>query len=269
MAVYDLSGSIGKTRDQVILDLIVQRPYIRSKELEIWYSQTWGGDGKNVYRHLKKLTSGSKPRIKSIPRDGGVCYCTIESSFITFQKSPPSNLDRFLMEECERMVSRIITSGLLRQTDGEFDEMHLAIIEKQRNKDKEEGRDPVGPNFGHSMPSQIILEDNFMRRQERTLLLRQCESLQESLSLLQFRRKMTIPRWWGEDWKAGTEFMEDAWKNEPKQAAGLLPWLIYLINAIDAIDNTLHSENSGRKTEPNKKDSLETATKKKPRGMKG
>lgn len=169
----------------------------------------------------------------------------------------PSEVDRLLIDECKLMVSKIISSGLLQPSSGEVSEDINRVTAVMRAASEAEGKPyPIGP----LALAPEILDDNKKRRELRTSLLRQCETLHESLRWLMRSRDFVIPGWWGtdhtqefKDMRAVWLYPDDKGLQKSNQGTRLSSWLEYYLGAIDLLSREETPKGKAVKTANNRK----------------
>jgi hypothetical protein len=202
-------------------------------------------------KHIKKATFHRKinsmvDREKIVgkekrPGDRHVYYYLIEKRSLMPTQTKPSELDRFLIEECKNVVSDVMSSGLLRLTESESE---ISFEKKTGNWPLIKCDDRRNRNQKHILFD--YLDENRRREQERSLLLRRCYSLHHSIRWLIQRRGSSLKGWWelGKGENSHHDFLEHPWKtpNPGNPAAQLQLWLEYYLNVIDILTQSKSEE---------------------------
>ncbi len=211
---------------------------------------TYFGESKRntLYRRLRELKKDGK--IGSEIIHGKARYFLVQNrGKLAKVEKEPSEVDGLLLVECKKIISEIISSGLLQPSGGEIEES----VEEHTKDLPQEVKDKV---WQHWILTAEVMEDNRQRRQARILLLRRCETLHESLRWLQYRRKFVIPDWYGTNITNGIEAIQAIWGNPQKigNSLGLhlLTWLEYYLEAVDVLSRKPMPEIKKRPGRPKK-----------------
>ena len=249
---------------KLILNMISVRKIISCQDLKNHFVQNGNMNFSTFKRSLEELEKKDKAIEKRPDKDDKRAVNYLLPGTLLPDKMSPSRVDRFLLEECEQLVSEIISSGLLQPSSGEMGEseeltlkaLPLDVQEKIRKGVETMGRETIVLN-------PDVLEQNRKRREARILLLRKCETLHESLRWLQRRRDVVIPGWWGSDYMMEHWDTLAVWEDKPGRRSGhLLTWLEYLLGAIDVLDRYAQVENKSHKSAKSAKSDIEVGTKK-------
>lgn len=234
--VSDLSGE-GQTgyddndNRNVILDLIQRRRrvHLQTLERQLVHSKPRKMSRPTLHRHLRELSgSGEVGKLK----DGKqTVYCVPGETLP--EKKPPSEADRFLVEEMKKLVSDMIASG-----EG-LGDVEVTLLEQT---------DDCSPDA----PILELTDPHFGQRRD---LCKRAERLYFALGSIEYARHYQLPEIpyrnypWDEsvsrELKNGSkggkvvdQMMKDIWDQER--------WLSYYIEAIDIITRELSTQEKER-----------------------
>jgi hypothetical protein len=213
-----------KNNAELILDVIQSRKEIAPRHLVTEFVGSRKMSRPTVYRALRRLVEDDK-----IVIDGKGKYATYRIKGWMPEKGPPSQLDDFMILELKRLLSDILTSGLLVFNPEE--QLYWIGIEDEKNALFVELNDLMSGTIGKSKRrplNQKVIEEIRGKMEERKLLLRRCLSFYEPLEDLSRKRDIRLPWHWNKLAPFTPEFNEQwlregDWICDPLAIMGIRP----------------------------------------------